>query len=105
MRADPIRQRLREGRFGIGVVRGPEHGHEDLHGVHRPGLGVVEGHRASGIVDEQALTGHVDLAQRRLEVPGPGFVEVAEPRVTEAVRGAGAVLLPEQGEGDVVNAD
>jgi hypothetical protein len=44
MRADPIRQGLSEGCFGIGVVEGSEHGHEDLRGVHRTGLSLGPTH-------------------------------------------------------------
>jgi len=38
----------------------------------------------------------MDLAHRRLQPAGPCPVEIAEPRIAEAVGAAGAVLLPQQ---------
>jgi hypothetical protein len=101
VRGDPVRQALAEAGFGIGVVRGAEHGDEDLHAAHLAVEPVNHLHRVAGIVDEQLLAGDMDLAQGRLEAAGPFLVAFAEPRIAEAVRACVAILLPQQHQRDV----
>ena len=83
-------------RLGVGEARCPEHGDKDLHRHDLAGSGVDHLGGAAGEIDEHPLAGEVDLAHRRLQPPGPGPVEIAEPGIAEPVSGAGAVLLPQQ---------
>lgn len=85
VRGDPVRQALAEAGFGVGVVRGAEHGDEDLRTAHCTAEPVNHLHRVTGIVDEQLLAGDVNLAQGRFEAAGPFLVAFAEPRIAEAV--------------------
>ncbi|MGY3463246.1 hypothetical protein ACVW0I_000117 [Bradyrhizobium sp. LM6.11] len=101
VRGDPVRQALAEAGFGIGVVRGAEHGDEDLHAAHLAAEPVNHLHGMAGIVDEQLLAGDMDLAQGRLEAAGPLLVAFAEPRIAEAVGVCVAILLPQQHQRDV----
>ena len=96
MRGDPVRQLLAPRRLGVGEAGGAEHGDEDLHRDDLAGIGVNHLAGAAGEIDEHPLAGNVDLAHRRLQPAGPGPVEIAEPRIAEAVGAAGAVLLPQQ---------
>ncbi len=80
-RPQPVGLRLRGRGAGEGVVRGPEHGHEDLRPRNLAGLGVDDRHRVARIVDEELLAGAVHLAHRALEALGEVPVEVAEARV------------------------
>ena len=82
--------------LGVGVVRGAEHGDEDLRGAHFTAEPVDHLHGVAGIVDEQLLAGDMDLAQGRLQAAGPFLVAFAEPRIAEAVGGCVAILLPQQ---------
>ena len=87
VRRRPVRQGLRPRRLGEGVARGPEHGHEDLRLPLLAGLAVDHRHRLPGVVDEQLLAGAVLLAYHQVELPGPGPVLVAEPRLYCSPRG------------------
>ena len=66
MAAQPVRQGLRQGRFGIGVVGRAEHRHEHLRRMNFAGLGTDDGHRGSAVIDEAFLTGFVRLAHGAL---------------------------------------
>ena len=101
VRGDPVRQALAEAGFGIGVVRGAEHGDEDLHAAYHAAEPVNHLHRVAGIVDEQLLAGEMHLAQGRLEAASPFLVTLAEPRTAEAVGACVAILLPQQHQRDV----
>ena len=83
VRGRPVRQGLRPGRFGEGVARSAEHGHEDLRLTHLAGLGVDHRHRLPGVVDEQFLAGAVLLAHHQVEPSGPFPVLLAEPAVLQ----------------------
>ena len=96
VRRRPVRQGLRPGRLGEGVVRCPEHGHEDLCLAHLTRLGVDHRHRLTRVVDEQLLAGSVLLAHHHVELPGPGPVLLAEPAVLQPLRVERLVLLPQQ---------
>lgn len=101
VRGDPVRQALAEAGLGVGVVRGAEHGDEDLRAAHLAAEPVNHLHGVTGIVDEQLLAGDMDLAQGRLEAAGPLLVAFAEPRLAEAVGVCVAILLPHQHQRDV----
>ena len=64
MRPDPIRQRLRPCRLGVGAVGGAEHSQEDLRHPHFAGQRIDNRHAFAGVVDEQLVPGHVMLAHR-----------------------------------------
>ena len=96
LRADPVGQTLRPGRLGIGVVRGPEHRHEDRRGAELPAGRIHDRHRLPGIVDEQLLPSTVGLAHHHVERAAPVFVALAEPAVAEALGVLRPVLLPQQ---------
>lgn len=53
VRGDPVRQALAEAGLGVGVVRGAEHGDEDLRAAHLAAEPVNHLHGVAGIVDEQ----------------------------------------------------
>ena len=95
VRADPVRQALAQARFGVGVVRGAEHGDENLRRAHLASEPIDHLHGVAGIIDEQLLAGDMDLAQGRLEAARPFLVAIAEPRIAEAVGVRVAVLLPQ----------
>ena len=103
MGADPVRQRLRPGRFHIGVVRGAEHADEDLRLAHLARGAVDDLERVARIVHEGALAGEVMLAHGRRQAALPAAVELAEPAVPVAVVWmGGAVLLPDERERDLL---
>ena len=85
MRGDPVRQLLAPHRLGVGEAGGAQHGDEDLHRDDLAGIGVDHLAGAAGEIDEQLLAGDMDLAHRRLQPPGPGPVEIAEPGIAEPV--------------------
>ena len=65
MSADPVGQRLREGRLDVGVARRAQHGDEHLGAAHLAGTTVNQVDRLAGIVDEQPLARRMDLAHGR----------------------------------------
>ena len=64
VRSDPVGQRLRGRRLGVGVARRAEGCDEQLAGMHLPGRGIDDVNRRARIVDEQLLAGHVRLSHR-----------------------------------------
>jgi hypothetical protein len=101
VRGNPVRQALCEAGLDVGVVRGAEHGDEDLRAAHLTGEPVNHLHGVAGIVDEQLLAGGMNLARGWLETAGPFPVLFAEPRIAEAVGVCVALLLPQQHQRDV----
>ena len=95
MSADPIGQRLRPARRGEGVVRGAEHGDEDLRLADLAGFAIDDRHGLAGVVDEGLVAGDMVLPhggrQAMLEVA----VELAEARIAIALGMGVAILLPE----------
>ncbi len=67
MRADPVRQALRRGRLGVGVVGGVRDGDEDLRRPDLAGAAVEQIDGLAGMIDEHALAGGMSLARRRRE--------------------------------------
>ena len=95
VRGNPVWQALAQARLGIGVVRGAEHGDEDLRRADLASDPIDHLQGVTGIIDEQLLAGDVNLAQCRLKAPRPFLVAFAEPRIAEAVGVGVAVLLPQ----------
>jgi hypothetical protein len=84
MTPDPIRELLRAGRLGIGIVGGPQHGHEQFDLEERAG-GPDNGRFLAGVVDKQFLARPVDLPHRQPSAGEPPAVDVAKLRVAVAV--------------------
>ena len=96
MYGDPVRQRLAPDRLGVDETGGAQDRDEDLRAAYLPGRPIEHLHGVPGEVDEQLLPSQVYLAQRRLQSPNPGPIEIAEPGVTEPIRSTGAVFFPKQ---------
>ena len=94
MRADPVGQRLRPGRLGVGVARGAQGGDEDLGRADLSGKAVDHLHRGAGVIDEHLLAGDVGLTHGRVEPATPIPVEIAEPAVAVTHGMNGAVFFP-----------
>ena len=97
VRANPVGQRLRPGRLGVGVAGGAQGGDEDLGRADLAGKVVDHLEGGAGIIDEHLLAGHMALTHGRGEPALPGTVEFAEPAVAVAVPMDRAVLFPQQG--------
>ena len=95
MRADPVRQRLREGRLGIGVAGGAEHADEDLGVVHNARAGIDDCNPLARIIDEHLVAGHMMLAHDRRKPPLKLAEQIAEPAVAVTVRLGLPILLPQ----------
>jgi hypothetical protein len=50
-------------RLGVGVVRGTEHGDEDVRIAHFTGIGIDDRNGGTGVVDEQLVAGEMTLTQ------------------------------------------
>src|SRR5690606_38206928 len=100
MRTDPVRQALRPGGFGEGVVRGAEHRDKDLGSPRLAGLRIHYRHRLAGVINKRTLASTVRLAHHQVHPPGEATVLLAEPAVVKALRVRGLVFLPQQKQGD-----
>ena len=100
MAGDPVRDLLRPGRLGVGVVRGAEDGDEELDLDHLARRRVDDPRLLAGVVDEALVAGVVDLAHRQPAPLQPAAVELAELRVAVAVGMLLEILEVEQFEGD-----
>src|SRR5712691_755191 len=83
---DPIRDLLGARRFGVGVVRGAQHGDEQFDLDHLAGGRVDDLRFLPGVVDEQLRAGAMDLAHREPPALEPAAVDLAELGVAVAVR-------------------
>ena len=95
----PDRSLARRG-AGECVVRRTQCGDEDLGLSDLACGGVDDGHGAARVVDEQLLTGDVDLAHRALLGRRERAVLDAKTRVLVGQQVAGRVLLPQQHQSD-----
>jgi hypothetical protein len=93
---DPIRQLLAPHRLDVGEARRAQDGDKNLYRNDLAGKAINDLAGAAGEVDKQLLARDMGLAHRRFQPACPGAVQVAEPGIAEAVRRAGAVLLPQQ---------
>ena len=100
MRADPVGQRLRPARLGIGVAGGAHHRDEDLGLPDLAAAAVDQLDGLPGIVDKHALAGRMRLAHRRRQPALPGAVQLAPAAVAVAVGFGLPVFLPQQHQGD-----
>jgi hypothetical protein len=97
---DPVRDLLGARRFRVGVVRGPQHGDEELDVDHLAGGRVDDRRLLAGVVYEALLAGAMDLAHREAPALEPPTVDVAELGVPVAVRMLLEIFQMEQLEGD-----
>ena len=86
MRGDPVRQALRPGRLGVGVVRRAQHRDEHLRRARLARVPVDDADRLTGVIDEGRLAGPVGLAHHHIDLAGKGPVMLVEPTVAEALR-------------------
>ncbi len=100
MRLDPVRQRLRPGRFGVGVVGGAQHRDEDLGVAYLAGDPIDDADLLARVVDEHLVAGHVVLAHHRGQPPLELPIKIAKARVAIAIRIGLAVLLPQHHQVD-----
>src|SRR5205809_4121668 len=97
---DPIRDLLGARRFGIRVVRGPQHGDEQLDRDHLAGGRVEDRGLLAGVVDEELRAGAMDLAHREPPALEPAAVDLTELGVAVPVRMLLEIFEMEQLEGD-----
>ena len=95
MGADPVRQRLRPYHFGVGVVRGAEHRHEDLRLPDLASRAVDDRELLAREVDEHFVAGHMLLPHHRRQMPFEGAVQVTPAAVAVPLGMDLAVLAPE----------
>jgi hypothetical protein len=100
MRLDPVRQGLRPGRLGVGVVGRAQHRDEDLGIAYLTGRGIDNADLLARVVDEHLVAGHVMLAHHRRQPPLELPIKIAEARVAVAVQMSLAVLLPQHHQAD-----
>ncbi len=93
--ADPVRQRLRPGRLGVGEAGGTEHGHEDLRHADLAGHRIGDRHPLAGVVDERLVPGHVLLTHCRRQPPLELAEQLAEPAIGIAVGMNLSILVPQ----------
>ena len=103
MGADPVGERLRPARLGVGEVGGAQHGDKNLR---RPGLAGQpvddHRHRVAGIIDKQLVAAGMGLPHRDRDPRGPAAVQLAEPRVAIPVGFSLDVLVPQDLQRDVL---
>ena len=100
MGLDPVSQRLRPAGLSIGVVRGPQHGDEDLGLAHDAGAPIDDRELLAGIVDEDLVAGGMILAHGRQQAAFELPEQIAEAAVAIAVGMSVAILLPEHHQVD-----
>jgi transposase len=99
--ANPVRQLLAPGGFGVGVIGSAHNRHKDLRLVDLSGGAVNDGHGLAGVVHKQLLTRSMVLAHHQVQLALPGPVALAEPAVLIPLWVCLPVLLPEQEQSDV----
>ena len=102
VRADPVGDLLARPRRREDVARRAHGGDEQLHRPHLAGRRVDDVDRVAGEVDEHLLAGGMALPHRRAQPALEGAVLLAEPTVAEPVRMSGAILLPQERQGDAL---
>ena len=98
MRSGPVRQALRQCRFGVGVAGRTENSDEQLRVVHFAGEPVHDLDCLSGVVDEHLIAGQMSLTHGRRQAAFPAPVKLAELAVAVTVRMDASILLPQKHE-------
>jgi hypothetical protein len=99
--ADPIGQLFVAGGFRVGVGTGTQDGDEQVAGLQRAALRVMDGDGASRPIDEHLFAGFVLLAQHHIQFVEPTVIQFAKAAVAVALRIGLLVLFPEQLQGHV----
>jgi hypothetical protein len=100
---DPVAERLRPARLGVGEVRGAEDGDKDLRRPGFAGQSIDEyRHRVAGVVDEQLVAAGVGLTHRHRQPRCPAAVQLAKAGIAVPVRAALDVLVPQHRQRDVL---
>ena len=102
MCADPIGERLRPSRLGVGIARRAKDGDEDLGRPQFAGLPVLNRHGLARVIDEEFLARPMLLPQTPIQGGPPGAIEIAKTAVLIAVGMLRLILLPEQRQGDAL---
>lgn len=99
MGADPAGQPLAPVCFGIGQVRGTEHGDERLRPANFAGRPVDDLQCSAGVVNEQPIAGDMVLAHHRRQPTAPAPVENAGAAIAMTLGMNRVAFLPEQRQG------
>ena len=102
MGPNPIGETLAPGRFGKGIVRGPQDGDEDRGFADFPREGIDDRHRLAGVVHKERFARPVALPHDEIELPSPLAIRLTKLAVLQAVGGDGLVFLPQQEQGDTL---
>src|SRR6266568_3398121 len=100
MGTEPVRQRLTESGFGVGIGARAHHRHKDLSLLYRTSRGIGEWHCLSAVVDEQLFTCHMNLAHAAIDAAEEVPVEIAELAVLIAGGVVSLVFVPKKSEGN-----
>ena len=93
MRTDPVRQGLRQGSFGIGIVGSAPDCQEELSEYDFAGEGVNEREPIT-VIDKQLFSGPVLLAHHVIQFASPAPVKITELGVLVPVRMSFFILDP-----------
>ncbi len=95
MGLDPVRQFLRPGCLGVGVIRGAKDGDEDLRVAHNPGFAIDDHDFLAGVIDKYLVAGRMVLPHGRRQAPLELPEQIAEAAVAITRRMNRAILLPQ----------
>ena len=102
MGSNPVGQTLAPGRFGKGIVGGPQDRNEDHGFADFTGEGIDDRHRLAGVVDKERLARPVALPHDQIELACPVAVGFTELAVLQAIGGDRLIFLPQQDQGDTL---
>jgi hypothetical protein len=101
--ADPVAERLRPARLGIGKVRGAHDGDKNLRRPGRADQPINDHwHRVAGIINKQLVAAAVALPHRRRQSRRRAAVQLAETGIAIPVRTPLDVLVPQHRQRDVL---
>lgn len=100
MRANPVGECLRPGRFSIGEAGGSEHRHEDLRLADLAGLAINDRDLLAGIVHEDLVAGRMLLAHRRRKPLLEASKELTKAGIAVTFGMRPTILLPQDEQGD-----
>ena len=99
VRANSVLQFLALGGFSVKVIAGPQNGDEDRGQSLRPTLGLLQGKRRPGVIDEQVLFRDMFQAQHHIQPLSPALVLFAKVTVSVLL-----TRLPLTPTGSLINA-
>ena len=95
MGADPVGQRLREARRGIGVAGSTKYTDEDLGVAHNAGAGIDDGNPLARIIDKHLVASHMMLAHHRRKPPFELAEQITKPAVAVTARLGLPIFFPQ----------